>query len=256
MQILLTNDDGIYAEGLYKLYIQLRKLGRVYIVAPERERSATGHGITVHKPLRANPVALDNEHRCKAWAVSGTPADCVKLALEALLPEPPDIVISGINWGANVGTDVLYSGTVSAAIEGAIAGLKSMAVSLDVRDNEPNFSFAGEFVLKLLKKYIEFDIPPDTLLNVNIPDVAGEKIKGVSATKIAKRRYIDAVEKRKDPRGRSYFWLSGRVDEQETPGSDSYALSRDEISICPVHLDLTNYGVMERIRDDWSFITK
>ncbi|NLK00921.1 MAG: 5'/3'-nucleotidase SurE [Clostridia bacterium] len=255
MRILLTNDDGIYARGINTLYEYLKKLGKVYVVAPERERSAAGHGITVHKPLRANAVVLNNDKDLCAWAVSGTPADCVKLALEALLPGPPDLVVSGINWGANVGTDVLYSGTVSAAVEGTIAGLKSMAVSLDVRCSEPNFAAAGEYILELVETYLEMDIPPETLLNVNIPDVPQGEIRGVTATRIAKRRFIDAVEKRKDPRGKSYFWLSGRIDEQELPGTDSYALGENLISISPVQLDLTNYQVIDQIQDHWNIKT-
>jgi len=253
MHILVTNDDGIHAEGLIVLYKYLRKLGKVSVVAPERERSAIGHGITMHKPLRVYEFPLGNTNDI-GLAVSGTPADCVKLALEALLPEAPDIIVSGINWGANLGTDVLYSGTVSAAIEGTINGFKSMAVSLDVRRKKPDFSVAARFVLKLIKIYHCQEIPPDTLLNVNVPDIPWEEIKGVMVTKLGRRRYIDSIVQRKDPRGRAYFWLAGQIEDQDSePDTDSYALKKNMISVCPVHFDLTKYEIIEQIRS-WNII--
>ncbi|HBT19977.1 MAG TPA: 5'/3'-nucleotidase SurE [Peptococcaceae bacterium] len=253
MKILITNDDGIQAQGLITLYKYLSEFGTVNVVAPERERSAIGHGITMHKPLRVYEYPIGDTKKT-GYAVSGTPADCVKLALEALLPEPPDIIISGINWGANLGTDVLYSGTVSAAIEGTINGIKSMAVSLDDRRKIPDFSVAAKFVNEFLKIYIKHDMPSDTLLNINIPDVPWNEIKGVKITKLGRRRYIDTVERRKDPRGREYFWLAGRVNDHDMdPETDTYAIKENYISICPVHFDLTNYEAIKEIKT-WCII--
>lgn len=249
MLILLTNDDGIYAEGLNVLYRFMKEIGEAYVVAPDRERSATGHGITMHKPLRVNEVSLTDGND-KAFSVNGTPTDCIKLALEALLPRDPDIIISGINFGSNVGTDVLYSGTVSAAIEGTIAGIKSTAVSLDVQCNNPDFVPASKFIQNFTKIYNEKSIPSDTLLNINIPDLPKEKIEGIEITKIGRRKYKDSIEQRKDPRGKTYFWLAGEISDSDSGyDTDSSALKRNMISICPMHLDLTKYEIINQIRD-------
>ena len=254
MHVLITNDDGIHAEGIQVLCKYLLRLGSVCVVAPERERSATGHGITMHKPLRVTEVKMKYVD-ISGYAVSGTPADCVKLALEALMPETPDVIVSGINLGANLGTDILYSGTVSAAIEGTIAGVKSMAVSLDTESAYPDFTHAAEFTAGLAKVYSEKDFPPDTLINVNIPDLPWEQIKGVKISKLGYRRYIDSIEERKDPRGRSYFWLAGEIaDDDSDPDTDSNTVKQEMISVCPVHFDLTKYDIIEQIRS-WD-ITK
>jgi 5'-nucleotidase len=247
MRILITNDDGVQAEGIQALAAYLNKQHDVFVVAPERERSATGHGITMHKPLRVTEVKMRYCEKT-ALAVSGTPADCVKLAVEELMEKPPDVIVSGINCGANMGTDILYSGTVSAAIEGTLNGFKSMAVSLDTENSFPDFSSAVKFSAKLIEIYFQNKMPADTLLNVNIPDVPWEEVKGVQITSLSTRKYVDSVERRQDPRGRPYFWLAGHIDDQGCqPDSDAAALKNNFISISPVHFDLTNYEIIEEI---------
>lgn len=254
MRILVTNDDGIEAEGIQVLSACLSKISEVFVVAPERERSAAGHGITMHKPLRVSEVKMKYFDKV-GLALSGTPADCVKLAVEELMDGPPDIIVSGINRGPNVGMDILYSGTVSAAIEGTISGYKSMAVSLDTGNISPCYDDAALFAAKLTKIFYNNQIPENTLLNVNIPDVDWKEIKGVQMTRLGNRKYVDFVERRQDPRGRPYFWLSGKIDDNDgPPDSDTMALKGKFISISPVHLNLTNYAVMDQL-SGWN-ITK
>ncbi|MGB9662440.1 MAG: 5'/3'-nucleotidase SurE [Moorellaceae bacterium] len=248
MLILLTNDDGIAAEGLKVLGRHLSSLGEVFIVAPERERSAIGHGITMHKPLRVTETELDRGLR--GLAVNGTPADCVKLALEALLPQPPDLVISGINRGENLGTDVLYSGTVSGAIEGCINGIPSLAVSL-AGEEEPEYGFAAAFITSLCREMPGLGLPQDTLLNINIPNLPPENIAGVAFTRLGRRRYVNTIERRVDPRGRVYFWLGGEVENLDAgPDTDVGAVSRNYISITPIQLDLTHHTYLAQLRRD------
>ena len=254
MRILISNDDGIHAEGIQVLAAYLAKVSEVFVAAPERERSATGHGITMHKPLRICEVKM-KYYDAIGWGVSGTPADCVKLAVEELMPAPPDVIVSGINCGANVGTDILYSGTVSAAIEGTIAEYKSVAVSLDTERDCPDFESAAEFTSRLVETYYRHKTPNDILLNINIPDLPWEDIKGVQVTKLSSRKYVDSVERRHDPRGRPYFWLAGQIDDRGCQAnSDAAALKEKKISITPVHFDLTKYDIIEDL-SQWN-ITK
>lgn len=247
MRVLLSNDDGILAEGLHVLRRKLAEIAEVYVVAPDRERSACGHSITVHRPLRAQQVTLDGVAG-PLWAVNGTPADCVKLALEALLPEPPDLVISGINLGANLGTDVLYSGTVSAAMEGAIGGVPSLAVSLDSTDTTL-LPFAAAFTAFLCEQVLSRGVRPYTLLNVNLPNLPPTQIKGVAITSLGWRRYEKAVHRREDPRGRPYYWIAGEIrDDYGLDGSDVAALAAGKISLTPMHFDLTDYRLVEQLK--------
>ncbi|MGI9952522.1 5'/3'-nucleotidase SurE [Moorellaceae bacterium AZ2] len=246
MFILLTNDDGIAAEGLKVLGQHLSSIATVFIVAPERERSAIGHGITMHKPLRVTETLLGENLR--GLAVNGTPADCVKLALDALVPRPPDIVISGINRGENLGTDVLYSGTVSGAIEGCINGIPSLAVSL-AGEGEPDYRLAASFVVSLCREIPNLGLPADTLLNINIPNLPPEQVAGVAFTRLGRRRYVNTVERRYDPRGRVYFWLGGEVQDLDPePETDIGAVQGRCISITPIHLDLTNHPFLAQLR--------
>ncbi|MEW5921007.1 MAG: 5'/3'-nucleotidase SurE [Bacillota bacterium] len=251
MIILITNDDGIHAEGIQILGETLLQGDDIdlYIAAPDRERSATGHAITMHRPLRAEEMKFLHNSRLKGWSINGTPADCVKLAVEYLMPRKPDLVISGINRGANLGTDVLYSGTVSAAIEATILGVPAFAVSLTVYEN-PDFRFAANFLLRLIKMLAGQDLPEKTLLNINVPGVARREIAGVAVTHLGLRQYRNAFQKRIDPRGRNYFWMAGEIDESgdEEKGSDVYAVKRGYISITPVHFDLTNYRLIEELQ--------
>jgi len=247
MLILLSNDDGVLAEGLHVLRRRLAAMAQVYVVAPDHERSACGHSITLHRPLRASRVSLDGV-RETVWAVNGTPADCVKLALEVLLPQPPDLVISGINLGPNLGTDVLYSGTVSAALEGAIEGVPSLAVSLDGEDSGL-LPFAAEFTASLCRSLMACGVGPHTLLNVNLPGLPPERIAGVEITTLGWRRYVNAVHRREDPRGRPYYWIAGDIrDDTELAGTDVAALAQGKISITPIHFDLTDYRLAEELK--------
>ncbi len=252
MRVLLTNDDGIFADGIQELSKAMQKIAAVYIVAPDRERSAVGHAITMHHPLRADKVKLYHNPNLPAWAVNGTPSDCVKLAVEAILPERPDIIISGINRGANLGTDVLYSGTVSAAVEGVISGLPSIAVSLTAVEN-PDYTLAAEFAAKLSKIVLKNALPQGTLLNVNVPGIPREDICGVVVTRLGITRYNNEFQERVDPRGRSYYWMAGEViEETSCSDTDLSAIRCNNISVSPIHFDFTNYEVMGTLRN-WDF---
>ncbi len=233
---LVTNDDGVYAEGIRELALGLVKHGRVVICAPEVEQSGKGHAITVYRPLRA--TKLDVQEGIEArYMVNGTPADCVKWVLQELELEP-DLVVSGINLGANLGTDVRYSGTVSAAFEGAIQGFPAAAVSL-CGSREYMDTAAAFGIQVLLDNRIQWT--PRTLLNINVPALPMERVQGIRATSLSMRVYEDAFEKRQDPRGRHYFWLAGRpvvVDSQDD--QDYHAVSQGFVSVSPLLLDLTD----------------
>ncbi|MGG6294216.1 5'/3'-nucleotidase SurE [Leptolyngbya sp. AN02str] len=216
MKLLISNDDGIFSLGVRTLANTLAAAGHdITVVCPDRERSATGHGLTLHKPIRAEQIEGVFHTGITAWACSGTPSDCVKLALGALLDAPPDLVLSGINHGSNLGTDVLYSGTVSAAMEGVIEGLAGIAFSL-ASFSWQDFQPAANFAQTLLTRFEHSPLPKETLLNVNIPPVPQENIAGVKVTRQGLRRYIDMFEKRIDPRGKTYYWLAGEILE-DTP---------------------------------------
>ena len=251
MRLLLTNDDGIYAPGIKALRQVLEKEGQyeITVVAPDREKSATGHGITVHRPLRAFDIKFKNSN-VRGVAVDGTPADCVKLAVEALLENPPDLVLSGINSGPNLGTDVLYSGTVSAAIEAMINGIPAIAISMgSFAFEDEEYLRAAEIFARLLPEILKHPWPRDTILNINIPNVSKEEIKGVAITRLGVRKYINVFEERKDPRGLSYYWMSGEaVNYENGQDTDTAALARKEITITPVHFDLTNYHYLKELK--------
>ncbi len=247
MRALVTNDDGILADGIRTLAAELSTLGEVVVVAPDRERSATGHAITVLRPLRVEKIAIPGLD-VEAWAVDGTPSDCVKLAVEALLDRRPDVVVSGINRGPNLGTDVLYSGTVSAAIEGAICGLPALAVSVAAFEN-CSYSCAARFATRMVSKVLEKGLPRDTLLNINVPSVDESEIAGVSVTKLGARKWKDVVDRRIDPRGRTYYWMAGAAVEcDEDEGTDAAAIRDNLISVTPIHLDLTRHDVIEQLK--------
>ena len=254
--VLITNDDGIYAEGIQRLSQVLHEDNnfKLSICAPDRERSAVGHAITMHKPLRAEKVNYLQNPDLGGWAVNGTPSDCVKLAVEAILKDKPDMVISGINRGSNLGTDVLYSGTVSAAVEGLIMNIPSIAISLTKRDSgAESFILAARFVRSLAKKIIETGFSASTLININLPPDT-VNIKGVRVTRLGTRRYRNIFEERIDPRGMSYYWLAGELvdDEHDEEDSDTKAIRDGYISITPVHFRLTNEAVipeLEKILD-------
>ncbi|MDR3565847.1 MAG: 5'/3'-nucleotidase SurE [Negativicutes bacterium] len=253
MRILLTNDDGIMAPGIQALWRELSTVGEVTVVAPDSERSATSQAITVHQPIRVDEFCIVDPPLC-AWRVGGTPTDCVKIAVEALLAEKPDIVVSGINQGPNLGTDVLYSGTVSAAIEGALHGIPAIAVSLNAW-TASDFGPAARFARKLVLNMAERKLPPCTLLNVNVPDMAADLLTGVEITKLGVTEYENTFERRTDPRGRVYYWMGGNlVDSDNEAGTDVAALKKGRISVTPIHFDLTNYTIMRSL-EEWNLST-
>lgn len=247
--MLLTNDDGVYADGIRTLRTEMEKQPdcEVVVVAPDRERSASSHAITMHKPLFAEDVSFPNHHS-RHVKVSGTPADCAKLAIEVLLPRRPDVVISGVNRGANLGTDVLYSGTVSAAIEATILGVPAIAVSL-CTFTDPVYDLAAGFARELAVKVARAGLPRGTLLNVNVPAVPREHIAGVRVTRLGVRLYSDVFDQRTDPRGNVYYWLAGDVMELENhPDSDVVCVANNYISVTPIHLDLTRADLISHIQ--------
>lgn len=246
MRVLITNDDGINSPGLHALVRALEGETETYVVAPEHERSATGHAITLHKPLRAVPSVLP-ESKAKGWATNGTPADCVALGVLELLPNRPDVVISGINVGPNLGRDLTYSGTVSGAMEGAIFRIPSIAVSVGAF-RETIFDVAAAFTVKLIRQVGERGLPEDTLLNVNVPNLAKAQIKGVKLTRQGEKRYISRLDKRADPRGRAYYWLTGEpAPQQDVEGTDSWALAQGYISVTPIRLNMTDPEALETL---------
>ena len=242
--ILVTNDDGIRSEGLSSLVSALNPLGEVYVVAPDRERSAASHSLTLHRPLRMDEIGE------RMHTIDGTPTDCIILALGGVLPRKPDLVVSGINKGANLGEDTIYSGTVSAAMEATLLNIPSIAVSLDARENF-DFSTAAAFSAKLAEKVLAKGLPPDTLLNVNVPNAV--ETKGHKITHLGKRVYGDVVIKKLDPRGKNYYWIGGDLEKWEG-GSDSDFQTIEDglISITPLHLDMTNHSSIDKLKD-WDF---
>ena len=250
MRLLLTNDDGIYAKGIEALYEELRREHEVLVVAPETEQSAVGHAITLMDPLRVKPVNRNGAFF--GYAVNGTPADCVKLAIKELMEAPPDLVVSGINLGANVGINVIYSGTVSAATEGTILGIPAIAVSINsirTPDFEPAALFAGSLVRAVARE----GLPPRTLLNVNVPALPAAEIKGVRVTRQGVTRFVERFERRVDPRDSVYYWQCGSTPLFEEDGdTDGSALAEGYISVTPIHYDLTNYAFLDNLRG-WAF---
>lgn len=262
MKLLISNDDGISALGIRTLANCLAEAGHnVTVVCPDRERSATGHGLTLHQPIRAEIVESIFHPTIKAWACDGTPSDCVKLALWALLDSPPDLVLSGINQGANLGTEILYSGTVSAAMEGMIEGIPSIAFSL-TSPTYKNFQPAAHFAKILVEQLSLKPIPDLMLLNVNVPPVNWEEIAGVKLTRQGVRRYVDVFDKRIDPRGKTYYWLTGEVLEDVEPPSglnlpqnvpiDVHVIRDNYISITPLQYNLTYGNGLDKLLN-WEF---
>ena len=252
--ILVTNDDGVLAPGLLALAQQIRQLGNVTVLAPDRNWSASGHVKTLERPLRVREVFLaDGE---KAYASDGAPSDCVALALLGLLPEPVDLVVSGINPHANLGHDVTYSGTVTAAMEAAIGGIPGVAVSLDSPENfknELNYLPAAKIAKYIVHQVLIHGLQPGVLLNVNVPYLKEGDIKGIVVTRQGLRLYRDSLEARLDPRGRPYYWIGGEaptgVQEQ---GTDFGMLAQGYVSITPLHLDFTAYPMFPEL-EKWKF---
>ncbi len=241
MTILVTNDDGINSPGLQILAETLEVLGRVHVVAPDKECSAMAHSLTLHRPLRVEKLREDY------FAVDGTPADCVNLAMCHILPERPNMIASGINRGGNMGEDITYSGTVSAAFEGAFYGIPSFAISLVSKDDF-KFRTAASFALRVARFILKNGLPKDTFLNINVPNLDEDGVKSYRITKQGRRVYGDAVVEEVNPEGQKYYWIRGHRGLESMEGTDFEAVSSHHISITPLHLDLTDYSSIEEVR--------
>lgn len=249
MYILVTNDDGVDAPGLLALKQALQSLGEVTVVAPDHNWSASGHTKTMHKPLRVNPTTLRDGS--PAFATDGAPTDCVALVMLGLLPEKPALVVSGINPGGNLAHDLTYSGTVAAAMEGAINNIPSLAVSIDARHRANiDFAPAAETARRIACRVLEQGLPQDTFLNINVPAIPFDQLQGIRITRLGKRIYRDELVERIDPYGKRYYWIGGEPPSGaiEESGTDVWAIAHHFVSITPVHLDLTSHALIEPLK--------
>jgi 5'-nucleotidase len=246
LEILITNDDGIDSPGIYALAQSLKEIGKVTVVAPQKEQSAVGHAITMQMPLRVTKSFKNGE--LFGHAISGTPADCVKIGIRNIMDVPPDLVVSGINNGSNTAINIIYSGTVSAAREAAIMDVPSMALSV-TNHAVTDFRFAAKIAKLLVLEFTGKEIPLGTLLNVNIPDVPEKDIAGILLTKQGKSKWDDVYEHRVDPQGRDYFWLTGNLMEvDKTIDTDQIAIKNNYVSVSPIHFDLTDYETFTKMK--------
>lgn len=244
--ILISNDDGIDAPGIYALVNEIKKIGNVFVSAPDKQQSAVGHAITMNYPLRAHKFYKNGKFF--GYAIDGTPADAVKLAVGSLLKGKPDLLISGINHGANTAVSIIYSGTVSAATEGTFLGIPSIAVSLTTY-GKPDFKYAAKFSRKLAQLVLKKGIPKGTLLNVNVPPLPEKEIKGVKITRQSSAKWNDWFETRKDPNNQEYYWLTGQlIDEEKSEDTDLWAVEHKYVSITPIQYDLTDYDVLPELK--------
>ncbi len=243
MRILLSNDDGYLAEGITVLAKALRTLGELTVVAPERNRSGASSSLTLDRPIRAHVVSEG------FIRVDGTPTDCVHLAVTGLLHESPDMVVSGINHGANMGDDVVYSGTVAAAIEGRFLGFPAVAVSLASHEGQ-HFQTAAQVTVQILKQLRRSPLPPNTILNVNVPDIPFEQLQGFAATRLGSRHKSEPVIQAKDPRGQTIYWIGPAGAEQDAgPGTDFHAVKNGYVSVTPLMVDLTRHNLIKDVAD-------
>jgi len=245
--ILITNDDGVYSPGISALQKAVRNLGRAVIVAPERDNSAVSHSLTMNRPLRVRKLEKD------IYTLDGTPTDCVTIGMNKVLSTPPALLVSGINPGSNLGDDISYSGTVSAAIEGTMYGIPSLAFSIS---GEPEFDYTAtiEIAEKLAANTLKFGLPSDTLLNINVPQLDGKMIKGIRFTKQGRRLYQNSIQETFDPWGRKHYWIGGgTVHWSGDNNSDEQAVREGYISITPIQLDLTNHAGIEFLEQNWQF---
>ncbi|GAB4291194.1 MAG: 5'/3'-nucleotidase SurE [Ignavibacteriaceae bacterium] len=246
MKILVCNDDGIDSPGIYTLAKSMLEIGEVTVVAPLKEQSAVGHGITMQVPLRVRKFFKGGDFF--GYAVDGTPADCVKIGIRNIMKETPDLVVSGINNGSNTAINIIYSGTVSAAREAAIMDVPSIAISV-TNHTASDFSFAGKIARKLALELVKRDLPKGTLLNVNVPDVPENEIAGVLLTRQGKSKWDDLYEERTDPYGREYYWLTGNLIEVDHEiETDQAAVKNKFVSVTPIHFDLTDYETFENMK--------
>jgi len=248
--ILVTNDDGVHSPGLLSLYNSMKQLGDAYVIAPDRERSAVSHALTMHRPLRVERL---REH---VYSMNGTPTDCVAIGINKILPERPAFVVSGINKGANLGDDITYSGTVSAAIESTIMGIPSFAVSLVITEKASllNLDTASKIALEVGRYILDNSLPYDTLLNVNVPNIPARDIAGIKLTRQGKRIYDNSIQETFDPHGEKHYWIGGgKPFWEHGEDTDIQAIQDNHISITPIHLDLTNYDALTFLRERLSF---
>lgn len=244
--ILITNDDGIHAPGILQLYKSLKNIGKTTVVAPLIEKSAVGHAITISDPLRV--IEVERNGTFFGYAVNGTPADCVKLGVQCILENKPDVVVSGINLGPNTATNIIYSGTVSAAAEAIIMGFPAMAVSLTSFTSK-DFTYAGKIANQLTKQILKHGLPDETLLNVNVPAVPEKDVNDIIVTRQGRARYQEAFDKRIDPNNRTYYWLTGKkmlLDQDSDV--DDLAVMHNNVSITPIHYDLTDYKFLQELK--------
>ncbi len=253
MKILLCNDDGVHAHGLKEMYRELKKIGNVWVVAPLEEKSTTGHSLTIHKPLRMIPMGE------RFFGVNGSPADCVYLGIREVIRGMPDLVVSGINRGGNLGQDVYYSGTVSAAREACILGLPALAVSLSVDfsrgtpESKLHYSTAAKMSVRILKNPKFNKLPKHTLLNLNVPDLPLSRIKGVRLARQGFRYYSGSILKRTDHRGKDYYWVGGRYKGfREEENSDCVTVDSGYVSVTPLKLDCTDFHFLEEMQRKWN----
>ncbi|NWF99312.1 MAG: 5'/3'-nucleotidase SurE [Nitrospirae bacterium] len=245
--ILVTNDDGVHSPGIISLYNIMKEIGDVYVVAPDRERSAVSHALTMHRPLKAEQL---EDH---IYSLNGTPTDCVAVGINKILPDKPAFVVSGINKGANLGDDITYSGTVSAAIESTIMGIPSFAISLALNKKNVrpfNFDTAAKIAVKIGKYILENSLPYDTFLNVNVPDIPLNNLKGFKLTRQGKRIYDGSIHETFDPHGEKHYWIGGGMPYWEHgEDTDIQAILDNYVSVTPIHLDLTNYDALKFLRN-------
>ena len=243
--ILVTNDDGVHSPGIIALFKAMKEIGDAYMVAPDRERSAVGHALTLHRPLKVE------ELRENVFSVNGTPTDCVALAIHKILPRRPALIASGINKGANLGDDITYSGTVSAAMEGTILNVPSFAISL-VGDKPYHYETATPFAIEVAKHILDKSLPYDTLLNVNVPNIQRDLVRGIKIARQGKRVYDNAIQEIYSPWGDKHYWIGGGTTYWEHgEDMDIKAVQDGYVSLTPIHLDLTNYESMEHLKKTW-----
>ena len=251
--ILVSNDDGVFAPGIAALANAMLGLGNVWVVAPKSNHSISGHQRTLFRPLRATPITNLFHPDVQAFAVDGTPADCVALALKGFIEDDIDIVVSGINSGPNLGQDITYSGTVSVALEAAIYGLSAVAFSLDNRNPDASYAHCVDVVQDITRQTLANGLPEHTILNVNVPAMT---IEGIEVTRQGRRDYRGELDQRHDPFGRPYYWVAGEEPggDIEAKGTDIWAVHHNQVSVTPIHLDLTNHAFLQNL-DSWEWDT-
>jgi 5'-nucleotidase len=247
--ILVTNDDGISAPGIRNLIAVMKEFGEVVVVAPDSPQSAMGHAITISNTLFINKVSIDTKIE-KEYSCSGTPADCVKIAVNEIMDRKPDLVVSGINHGSNASVNVIYSGTMSAAMEAAMGGIPAIGFSLLDFDWNADFEQAKPFIRKIVTQVLEKGVPADTVLNVNIPKLKTEEIKGIKVCRMAKGKWVEEFDKRQTPHGRNYYWMTGEfVNNDKGEDTDIWALENGYISLVPILFDFTNHQALTKLND-------